>query len=172
MADTAITGRNSCMVHSTAACIVTYMSVCFSAVSVHCCEVLPYGPLYSCLPILYDPLDVCHRVHSVGSTQYSIHVCSRVHSIQYKLLMSVIGSTQPICIVYYMVHSTLVGSCSTVFWTHLSVCHLYSCLLHSGFHCGIHSTAVPGLVHSNRYEIFPLSYFLPQGPLDRCSCLP
>ena len=50
MADTAIIGRNSCMVHSTAACKVTYMSVSFSAVSVHCCEVLPYGPLYSCLP--------------------------------------------------------------------------------------------------------------------------
>ena len=47
-----------------------------------------------------------------------------------------------------MVHSTLVGNCSTVFWTHLSACHLYSWLLHSGFHCGIHSTAVPGFVDS------------------------
>ena len=35
----------------------------------------------------------------------------------------------PTCIVYYLVYSTLVCSCSTVFWTHLSACHLYSCLL-------------------------------------------
>ena len=32
--------------------------------------------------------------------------------------------------------------------TYRSVCRLYSCVLHSGFHCGIHSTAVPGFVDS------------------------
>ena len=67
-----------------------------------------------------------------------------------------------------MVHSTLVGSCSTVFWTHLSACHLYSWLLHSGFHCGIHSTAVPGFVDS---IVMKFSLW---GSLHSClpACLP
>ena len=49
--------------------------------------------------LLYDPLS---RAHSVGPTQYSIHVCSRVHSYS-TMLMSVIGSKLPICIVYLLV---------------------------------------------------------------------
>ena len=104
--------------------------------------------------------DVCRTVHPLNTVYMSA-----VESIPYStMLMSVIytGSTLPICIVYYMVHSTLVGSCSTVFWTHLSACHLYSCLLHSGFHCGIHSMhSCAWFIDSKRYEIFPLSYFLP-----------
>ena len=94
------TVRNSYRVHSTTACKVTCLSACFSAVSVHCCEVLPYGPpLYSCLP-------------AIGSTQYSIDVCSRVHSIQYSV---------DVCrrVQYLHVLSTI--------WStpHLLVCHEY-----------------------------------------------
>ena len=48
--------------------------------------------------------------------------------------------------------------------TYRSVCRLYSCVLHSGFHCGIHSTAVPGFVDS---IVMKFSLW---GPL--LSCLP
>ena len=87
MADTAITGRNSCMVHSTAACKVTYMSVCFSAVSTT--AVRFYHMVHStvvCLP--YDPLR-CMPLNAI--------CMSAVESIPHStVLISVEGSTQPI----------------------------------------------------------------------------
>ena len=92
MADTAITGRNSCMVHSTGACKVhIYMSVCFSAISDHCCEVLPYMAHSTVVCLPYDPLR-CLPLNAVESIPHST------------VLMSSVGSTQPICIVYFMVH--------------------------------------------------------------------
>ena len=80
-----------------------------------------------CLP--YDPLR-CLPLNAV--------CMSAVETIPHSttVLMSVQGSTQPICIVYFMVQ------------------YLYSCLLHSGFHCGMDSTvACAWLVYSNSYEL-------------------